>query len=78
MGKVSRPRVVAKQRLADLDLPSQVTLSLAELAHTAKEHLLSLSVALGLATLKEIFASELTQLVGPKGKHGRVSGVLEK
>ncbi len=69
MGKVPRPRVVAKQRLANLDLPAQVTLSLAELADAAKEHLLSLSVALGLATLQELFASELTRLVGPKGKH---------
>lgn len=47
----------------------QVTLSLAELTRAAKEHLLSLSVALGLATLKELLEAELTQLVGPKGKH---------
>ncbi len=69
MGKVARPRIVAKQRLADLDLPDHVTLSLAELARSAKEHLLSLSVALGLATLQELFASELTRVVGAKGKH---------
>ncbi len=69
MGKVTRPRVVAKQRLADVDMPEQVTLSLVELTRSAKEHLLSLSVALGLATLKELFADELTRLVGPKGKH---------
>lgn len=69
MGKVSRPRVVAKQHLADLDLPEQVTLSLAELAAAAKEHLLSLSVALGLATLKELMEDELTRIVGPKGRH---------
>ena len=69
MRKVPRPRVVAQQHLADLDLPEQVTLSLAELARLAKEHLLSLSVALGLATLQELFAEELTRLVGPKGKH---------
>ncbi len=69
MGKVSRPRVVAKQHLADLDLPEQVTLSLVDLARSAKEHLLSLSVALGLATLRELFASELDRVVGPKGQH---------
>ncbi len=69
MGKVARPRIVAKQRLADLDLPEQVTLSLVELARSAKEHVLSFSVALGLATLKELFADELTRVVGPKGKH---------
>jgi len=69
MGKLTRPRVVAKHGLADLDLPPQVTLSLAELARSAKEHLLALSVALGLKTLEEIFEHELTQVVGPKGKH---------
>ncbi len=69
MGKVPRPRVLAKPRLADLDLPEQVTLSLAEIARSAKEHVLSFSVALGLATLKELFAEELDRVVGPKGKH---------
>jgi len=69
MRKVTRPRVVAKQTLADLDLPERVTLSLAELASAAKEHFLALSVAMGFATLKELFAEELTRLVGPKGQH---------
>ncbi len=69
MGKLTRPRVVAKQHLADLDLPENVTLSLADLARSAKEHLLSLSVALGLATLQELFAEEVGRLVGPRGKH---------
>ena len=69
MATVPRPRVVGKQHLADLDLPEQVTLSLAELARSAKAHLLSLSVALGLATVQELFAEELTRLVGPKGDH---------
>lgn len=39
MGKLTRPRVVATQRLADVDLPDSVTLSLADLARSAKEHL---------------------------------------
>ncbi len=69
MGKLTRPRVVAKHSLADLHLPQQVTLALADLARSATEHLLALSVALGLKTVEEIFAHELTQLVGPKGKH---------
>lgn len=67
MGKVSRPGVVARQRLSDLDPPEHVTLSLAELAHAAEEHLLS--VALGLATLRELMEAELSRVVGPKGKH---------
>ncbi len=69
MSKVARPRVVAKQHLADVQMPAQVTLSLAELARTAKEHLLSLSVAAGLLVLKELLEAELARLVGPKGKH---------
>ncbi len=69
MAKVPRPRVVAKQRLADVDMPAQVTLSLVELAAAAKEHLLSFSVALGLATLRELLAEELLRIVGPKGTH---------
>ena len=68
MAKLARSRVIAKQHLADLDLPAQVTLSLADLARAAKEHLLTLSVALGLATLRELFADEITRLVGPPGK----------
>jgi hypothetical protein len=52
MGKVSRPCIVAKQRLADLGLPEQVTLSLSELVRSAKDHLLAFSVALGLAGLR--------------------------
>ncbi len=69
MGKVTRPRVVAKQRLADLDMPETVTLALADLARSAKEHLLSLSVASGLLVLRELLEAELIRIVGPKGKH---------
>ncbi len=69
MGKVPRPRIVAKQHLADVAMPEQVTLSLVELTRSAKEHLLSLSVALGLATLHTLLEEEITRLVGPKGKH---------
>ncbi len=69
MAKVARPRVVAKQRLADLHMPEQVTLSLADLTRSAKEHFLSFSVACGLLTLKRLFAEELDRVVGPRGKH---------
>src|SRR5437660_12880087 len=42
---------------------------LADLVRSAKEHLLSLSVALGIATLQELMEDGLTCSVGPKGKH---------
>lgn len=69
MGKLTRPRVVAKQRLADVAMPDEVTLSLLDLTRSAKEHFLSFSVGLGLATLQRLLQEELTRLVGPKGKH---------
>lgn len=69
MGKLTRPRVIAKQRLVDVDMPDRVTLSLVDLARSAKEHLLSLSVAAGLMILQELLEAELTRLVGPKGKY---------
>jgi len=69
MGKVSRPRVVAKQSLADVAMPEQVTLSLADLARSAKEHVLAFSVALGLKGLAELMEADLVRLVGPKGRH---------
>lgn len=69
MGKVSRPSVVAKHQLADIEMPEQVTLSLADLARSAKEHVLAFSVALGLKALGELMAADLVHLVGPKGQH---------
>jgi len=69
MATVPRPRIVRTETLAELDLPAQVTLSLVDLARSAKAHLLALSVGLGLATLREIFEHELTERVGPKGRH---------
>lgn len=69
MGKVPRPRVVAKQSLADVAMPEQVTLSLADLARSAKEHVLAFSVALGLQALGKLMEADLVRLVGPKGRH---------
>jgi len=69
MSKLTRPRVVAQQHLADVAMPEQVMLSLIDLTRSAKEHLLSLSVAAGLLILKELLEAELTRLVGPKGQH---------
>src|SRR5262249_17256173 len=44
-------------------------IGLAALTETAREGLMALSAGLGLAVLGEIFEEELTQLVGPRGKH---------
>ena len=69
MAKVSRPRVVAKHRLADIEMPEQVMISLADLARSAKEHVLAFSVALGLQALGKLMEADLVRLVGPKGRH---------
>ena len=69
MGKVPLPRVIARQRLADIQMPARLSLSLTDLTRSAKEHLLAFSVACGLEALRELMADELGRLVGPKGKH---------
>lgn len=50
-------------------MPELVTLSLADLARSAKEHVLAFSVALGLKALGELMEADLVRLVGPKGRH---------
>jgi len=57
--------------LAPVPFPERATIALAASAETASEGLLALSVGLGLAVVAEIFEDELTQLVGPRGKHSR-------
>lgn len=67
MGKLQRPKSKGEEPL--FEVPEEVTVALAEIAGNAKHHLLALSAAVGLAVVKEIFEHEVTQIVGPKGKH---------
>jgi putative transposase len=70
MGTIRRPRIVSTSTdLGTEDLPEQVTVALYELVGAAKEGLLALSVAVGLAVVQELFEAEVTRLAGPKGKH---------
>ena len=70
MGTIPRPSVVRPtEHETAIPLPERVTIALAELAETAREGLLALSVGVGLAVVGEIFEEELTQLVGARGKH---------
>ena len=70
MATIPRPSVVhVPQADAAIPLPERVTIALAEMAETAREGLLALSVGVGLAVVGEIFEQEVTQLVGPRGKH---------
>jgi putative transposase len=54
---------------AELVLPEQVTVALAELAGAAREGLLALAVGTGLGVLGSLLAADVERLVGPKGRH---------
>src|SRR5215203_2218218 len=54
---------------AQLQLPEQVTVAVAELASAAREGLLALAVGTGLQVLQAMLAEDVARLVGPKGRH---------
>ena len=51
------------------DLGSEVTLALADIAGAAREGLLALSVAAGLAVLDTMLDAEVASVAGPRGRH---------
>jgi hypothetical protein len=53
---------------AELLLPEQITIALAELAGAAREGLLALAVGTGLGVLGSLLDADVEQLVGPKGR----------
>ena len=76
MKTVPTLRVVSKSEapaeLAGLgvpDLPAEVRLALAEIAGAARDGLLAMSVAAGMAVMQAMFDAEITAACGPKGKH---------
>jgi len=68
MAKLPRPRVVSKDE-PGIDLPDEVSIALREIASTAKQGLLALSVGVGLAVVQEIFEEQATGIAGEKGRH---------
>jgi putative transposase len=54
---------------AELVLPEQVTVALAELAGAAREGLLALAVGTGLGVLGSLLEADVERLVGPRGRH---------
>lgn len=54
-------------RLAGLS--GEVNVALADVASTLREGLLAMSCAAGLAVMSEVMQAELTDRIGPKGKH---------
>jgi len=68
-------RVTKPDALAELnefgvdDLPAEVRLILTDIAGAAREGLLAMSVAAGLAVMRAMFDAEITAACGPKGRH---------
>jgi len=51
------------------DLPEEIGLALADIVGVAREGLLAMSVATGMAVMQAMFAAEVTSVAGVKGKH---------
>jgi putative transposase len=69
MRKVSAPQVVTTLEAPESALPPQIQEALGELVGAAREGLLALSVGVGLGVVHELMELEVTEVVGPKGKH---------
>jgi putative transposase len=54
---------------AQLRLPEQVTVAVAELVGAAREGLLALAVGTGLQVLEVMLEEDVARLVSPKGRH---------
>ena len=55
--------------LAEVAVPEQVIVSMAEIAESAKEGLLALAVSTGLQVMTAMFDEDVARLCGPGGKH---------
>lgn len=69
-------KTVPTVRLADTadavvlpDLPAEIQLAMADIAGAAREGLLAMSVAAGMAVMQAIFEAEIAAACGPKGTH---------
>jgi putative transposase len=69
-------RVVSKSEapaeadeLGMTDLPAEVRLALTDIAGAARDGLLAMSVAAGMAVMQAMFDAEIAAACGPKGRH---------
>jgi putative transposase len=53
------------------DLPEEIQLAMSDIAGAAREGLLAMSVAAGMAVMAAMFEAEIVETCGPKGKHNR-------
>ena len=71
-------KTVPTVRLADTtdaavlpDLPEEIALAMTDIADAAREGLMAMSVAAGMAVMAAMFEAEIAEACGPKGKHNR-------
>ncbi|MCA1699582.1 MAG: hypothetical protein LC790_12065 [Actinobacteria bacterium] len=69
MKNVPAPEVVRTLEASESPLPPQIQEALGELVGVARQGLLALSVGVGLGVVHELMELEVTEVVGPKGKH---------
>jgi putative transposase len=69
MKKVSAAQVVTPAGALESPLPAQIQEALGELVGVAREGLLALSVGVGLSVVHELIEAEVTEVVGPRGRH---------
>jgi putative transposase len=69
-------KTVPTVRLADAadaaglpELPEEIQLAVTDIAGAAREGLLAMSVAAGMAVMQAMFDAEIAEACGPKGKH---------
>jgi putative transposase len=67
VSKADAPAELAGLGVADL--PGEIQLALADIASVAREGLLAMSVAAGMAVMQAMFDAEITAACGPKGRH---------
>jgi putative transposase len=51
------------------DLPEEIALAMSDIASAAREGLLAMRVAAGMAVMAVMFEAEITEACGPNGKH---------
>ena len=69
-------KTVSTVRLADAadaaglpELPEEIQLAMTDIAGVAREGLLAMSVAAGMAVMQAMFEAEIAEACGPKGRH---------
>jgi len=69
MKNVPGSQVVTPREALERPLPAEIQEALGELVGAAREGLLALSVGVGLSVVHELMEAEVSEVVGPKGRH---------